>query len=73
MVIMGSSKIPNGKKLGSFTVRASPGSNQMTFGDLDPSGMAGEIAYFRCHKGESTILAFHRSFIDYYGITHDVL
>ena len=51
--------------------------NQMTFGDLSPTGTAGfesDIAYFCCHKGESmsesTILTFRRSLVDYCGVTH---
>ena len=44
----------NGVKLKSFTSRSSTGSNQMTFGDLNPSGIApfdGDIAFFGLYKG----------------------
>ena len=37
----GSSCWVNGKKLGTFQARSSSGSNQMTFGDLNPNGRAG--------------------------------
>ena len=39
----------NGKKLRKFTAHSSTGSNQMTFGDLNPNGLAGlngSIAFF---------------------------
>ena len=44
----------NKQKLGSFTARTSPGSTQMTFGDIDPGGIApldGSIAFFGLYKG----------------------
>ena len=43
----------NGKKLCDFTARTSVGSNQMTFGDLNPTGIAGldgSIAFFGLYK-----------------------
>ena len=43
----------NGKKLCDFTARTSAGSNQMTFGDLNPNGIAGlngSIAFFALYK-----------------------
>ena len=43
----------NGKKLCDFTARTSIGSNQMTFGDLNPTGIAGldgSIAFFALYK-----------------------
>ena len=45
----------NGKKLANFTARSSTGSNQMTFGDLNPNGTAGlkgDIAFYCLYKGE---------------------
>ena len=45
----------NGKKLANFTARSSTGSNQMTFGDLNPNGKAGlkgDIAFYCLYKGE---------------------
>ena len=44
----------NGKKLANFTTRASTGSNEMTFGDLNPNGTAGlkgDIAFYCVYKG----------------------
>ena len=44
----------NNQKLASFTARTSPGSTQMTFGDIGPSGIApldGSIAFFGLYKG----------------------
>ena len=44
----------NKQKLGSFTSKTSPGSTQMTFGDIDPRGIApleGSIAFFGLYKG----------------------
>ena len=43
----------NGKKLCDSTARTSAGSNQMTFGDLNPTGVAGlngSIAFFALYK-----------------------
>ena len=45
----------NGKKLANFTARASQGSNQKTFGDLNPngtSGLKGDISFYCLYKGE---------------------
>ena len=44
----------NNQKLGSFTAKTSVGSTQMTFGDIDPGGIApldGSIAFFGLYKG----------------------
>ena len=44
----------NKQKLGTFTAGTSPGSTQMTFGDIDPGGIApldGSIAFFGLYKG----------------------
>ena len=44
----------NGKKLANFTARTSQGSTNMTFGDLNPSGIAGlkgDIAFYCLYKG----------------------
>ena len=44
----------NKQKLGSFTAKTSPGSTQMTFGDINPGGIApldGSIAFFGLYKG----------------------
>ena len=44
----------NGKKVKNFTSRTSQGSTQMTFGDLDPNGIAGlngDIQLFLLYKG----------------------
>ena len=44
----------NKQKLGSFTAKTSPGSTQMTFGDIDPGGIApldGSIPFFGLYKG----------------------
>ena len=43
----------NGIKLCNFTARASTGSTQMTFGDLNPSGIApldGDVSFFALYK-----------------------
>lgn len=49
----GSSIWCNGQNLYNFTPKSSTGSTQMTFGDLDPSGIAPlycNIAFFSLHK-----------------------
>ena len=48
----------NGKKLANFTARTSQGSTKMTFGDLNPSGIAGlkgDIAFFCLYKGKNLV------------------
>ena len=68
----------NGKKVKSFQARTSAGSNQMTFGDLDPSGVAGlngDIQLFLLYKGwgmsELIIKAHHKMICERYGVDHD--
>ena len=44
----------NNQQLGTFTAKTSTGSTQMTFGDIDPGGIApldGSIAFFGLYKG----------------------
>ena len=44
----------NNQQLGLFTAKTSPGSTQMTFGDINPGGIApldGSIAFFGLYKG----------------------
>ena len=44
----------NNQQLESFTAKTSPGSTQMTFGDINPGGIApldGSIAFFGLYKG----------------------
>ena len=44
----------NNQQLASFTAKTSPGSTQMTFGDINPGGIApldGSIAFFGLYKG----------------------
>ena len=73
-----SSSWVNGKKVKSFQARTSQGSNQMTFGDLDPSGVAGlngDIQLFLLYKGwgmsELIIKAHHKMICERYGVDHD--
>ena len=68
----------NGKKVKTFEARTSAGSNQMTFGDLDPSGIAGlngDIQLFILYKGygmaELIIKAHHKMICERYGVDHD--
>ena len=68
----------NGKKVKSFQARTSQGSNQMTFGDLDPNGVAGlngDIQLFLLYKGwgmsELIIKAHHKMICERYGVIHD--
>ena len=71
----------NGKKLCDFTARTSAGSNQMTFGDLNPSGIAGLdglIAFFGLYKNkfiaDSDIKLHHHVLCkNWYNITHDAI
>ena len=68
----------NGKKLANFAAKTSPGSNTMTFGDLNPSGIAGlkgDIAFLCLYKGknltESNIKLHHRVLCEWYAVDHD--
>ena len=69
----------NGKKLCDFTARTSAGSNQMTFGDSNPSGIAGldgSIAFFALYKerviSEPDIRLHHHVLCkNWYNIDHD--
>ena len=68
----------NGKKVKDFQARTSSGSNQMTFGDLDPNGIAGlngDIQLFLLYKGwgmaELIIKAHHKMICERYGVDHD--
>ena len=68
----------NGKKLANFTARTSPGSNTMTFGDLNPSGIAGlkgDITFFCLYKdknlSETNIKLHHRALCEWYAVDHD--
>ena len=70
----------NGKKLKSFTARTSQGSTQMTFGDLDPNGIAGlngDIQFFLLYKGremsDRLIKAHHKMICERYGVIHDAI
>ena len=70
----------NGKKVKAFTARTSQGSNRMTFGDLDPNGIAGlngDIQLFLLYKGwgmtELIIKAHHKMICERYGVTHDAI
>ena len=70
----------NGKKIKSFQARTSQGSNQMTFGDLDPNGVAGlngDIQLFLLYKGwgmsELIIKAHHKMICERYGVIHDAI
>ena len=69
----GSSVWCNGKKLCNFTSKTSVGSKQMTFGDLDPSGIAGlngSITLFSLYKAfemsDDIIKLHHKVFMDRY-------
>ena len=69
----------NRKKLCDFTATTSPGSNQMTFGDLNPSGIAGldgSIAFFGLYKekviSNPDIKLHHHVFCkNWFNIDHD--
>ena len=70
----------NGKKLRTFQARTSSGSNQMTFGDLDPNGkagMKGDIQLFLLDKGlgmdDLIIKAHHKMICERYGVDHDAI
>ena len=68
----------NGKKLTDFTARTSVGSLQMTFGDLNPSGIApfyGKISCFLLYKNKRMttrdIMLHHSVLCKWYGVDHD--
>ena len=68
----------NGKKLANFTARTSQGSTKMTFGDLNPSGIAGlkgDIAFFCLYKGrkltETNIKLHNQVLCKWYAVGHD--
>ena len=70
----------NGKKVKNFTSRTSQGSTQMTFGDLDPNGIAGlngDIQLFLLYKGwgmsDLLIKAHHKMICERYGVDHDAI
>ena len=67
----------NGKKVKTFRAATSPGSTQMTFGGLDPNGIAGlngDIQMFLLYKGwhmdEFIIKAHHKMICERYGVDH---
>ena len=68
----------NGKKVKTFQAKTSSGSTQMTFGDLDPNGIAGlngDIQLFLLFKGwgmaDLIIKAHHKMICERYGVDHD--
>ena len=68
----------NGKKLANFTARTSQGSTKMTFGDLNPSGIAGlkgDIAFYCLYKGrkltETNIKLHNQVLCKWYAVGHD--
>ena len=68
----------NGKKLADFTARTTQGSTNMTFGDLNTSGIAGlkgDIAFYCLYKGktltESNIKLHHYVLCRWYAVDHD--
>ena len=71
----------NGKKLTDFTARTSAGSTQMTFGDLNPNGIAGligSISFFGLYKNkfisdDDIKLHHHVLCNNWYKITHDAI
>ena len=71
----------NGKKLCDFTARTSVGSTQMTFGDLNPNGIAGlkgSISFFALYKNRVITdpdikLHHHVLCQNWYKITHDAI
>ena len=73
----GSSCWVNGKKVKTFRAAPSVGSIKMTFGDLDPNGVAGlngDIQMFLLYKGFSLadliIKAHHKMICERYGVDH---
>ena len=70
----------NGKKVKSFQARTSQGSNQMTFGDLNPNGgvgLNGDIQLFLLYKGwgmsDLIIKVHHKMICERYGVIHDAI
>ena len=70
----------NGKKVKNFTSRTSQGSTQMTFGDLDPNGLAGlkgDIQLFLLYKGwgmsDLIVKAHHKMICERFGVDHDAI
>ena len=71
----------NGKKLCDFTARTASGSNQMTFRDLNPNGIAelnGSIASFALYKEREISdpdikLHHHMLRQNWYNIDHDAI
>ena len=70
----------NGKKVKAFHAKTSVGSTQMTFGDLDPNGVAGlngDIQLFLLYKGwgmaDLIIKAHHKMICERYGVDHDAI
>ena len=68
----------NGKKVKNFTARTSPGSTQMVFGDINPTGgvgLNGDVQLFLLYKGwgmsELIIKAHHKMICERYGVDHD--
>ena len=68
----------NGKNISDFTSRTSAGSTQMTFGDLNPNGIApfyGKIVCFLLYKNKRMshrdILLHHKVLCNWYGVDHD--
>ena len=64
-------------KVKTFRVATSPGSTQMTFGDLDPNGIAGlngdiqmVLFYKGWHMDELIIKAHHKMICERYGVDH---
>ena len=70
----------NGKKVKTFTARTSPGSTQMTFGDINPTGgvgLNGDIQLFLLYKGwgmsDLIVKAHHKMICERYGVDHDTI
>ena len=69
----------NGNKVKQFRAKSSPGSTQMTFGDLDPNGIAGlngdiqpfPILYKEWGMADLIIKAHHKMICERYGVNHD--
>ena len=74
----GSSCWVNVKKIKTFQAKSSVGSNQMTFGDLDPNGIAGfngDIQLFLVYKGremsDRLIRAHHKMICERFEVDHE--
>ena len=74
----GSSVWVNTKKLKTFAAKSRTGSDTMTFGDLDPNGIAGlngDIQLFLVYKGfamdERIIRAHHKMICERFGVDHE--